>query len=90
MSALDSFSAWARRAAQEQPPLPDVTGPVLARLSRAEEPEAAMLRWLWSAAAAGLCAAAVCAAVGYFAWSDFAAQGPWLAWARDLQMGWIL
>jgi hypothetical protein len=90
MATLDQFDAWARRAAREEVPVTDVAGPVLARLSQAEEPDVAFVRWLWGATAATACAAAVCAAVGYLAWSEVAVLSHWFGWARDFQMGWSL
>lgn len=90
MATMEQFNAWARLAAREAPPLPDVAGPVLARLRHAKEPEAEPLGWLWGAAAATACAAVACAAMGYLAWSDVTAHAPWLGLARDFHLGWML
>lgn len=90
MATMEQFDTWARRAAREEAPLPDVTGPVLARLRRAEESEAEDLGWLWGAAAATACVAVVSAALGYMAWSDVTAHAPWLGLARDFHLGWML
>jgi len=75
-----SFERWAKRAAEERAPEPDVLPAVMDRI-HSVRPQADLgpgaLPWVVSGAMAA--AAAVCAVVGLSAWASFSSPlGPWL------------
>jgi len=84
MTNLERFERWVHRARQETAPQPDVCAAVMARLlpalaaRRAPGAPAESNVWLWLVSGATAGAAAVCAVLGYGAWTTL--SDPWPMW----------